>query len=517
MQNKVGGILENSLKTSHDNVVDMKEPDEGNLSSMRDLVVNSQGLETSETALSDTEVQGRCEVRELPLRNSMESQVGESASDMVQFEATNGGVDVSQAVLTENQGKDIMHPHLQPTSSEELTGAQLQDSFDEPKAMNEAKIDGVKGGIHAEDNLEAQATELPLILDDEEQPLQKLKNSESSRKGKSENVDREVKLHVLAGSTLPADVDNVDEIGKTARNVDSEINLAAELPIGALEEDLSFENKGSETNSETNLVAELPVGVLEGDLAIENKESEIENLVAELPVGVLEEGEAKESEIGKDKGSSIGEARYNAVTNITTATKSKVVMVDELSGNAVLEMEENLPLSSIEGKVRSDDEVCKNEGKDGGRIDDDQLPSPESAGISVSPQALEVTNEDVQQQGVDGNKEGRVLEKEQQYGEPESMIDIDSRMDEASGSEITTEDTIAATTTSQMSADEKDIVMEENAKLREMMEKLMEAGKEQLTVISQLTGRVKDLERKLSRKRKLRGPRRYKRATQSFR
>lgn len=517
VQNKVGGILENSLKTSHDNVVDMKEPDEGNLSSMRDLVVNSQGLETSETALSDTEVQGKCEVRELPQRNSMESQVGESASDMVQVEATNGGVDVSQAVLTENQGKDIMHPQLQQTSSEELTGAQLQDSFDEPKAMNEAKIDGVNGGIHVEDNLEAQATELPLILDDEEQPLQELKNSESSRKRKSENVDGEVKLHVLAGSTLPADVDNVDEIGKTARNVDSEINLAAELPIGALEEDLSFENKGSETNSETNLVAELPVGVLEGDLAIENKESEIENLVAELPVGVLEEGEAKESEIGKDKGSSIGEARYNGVTNITTATKSKVVMVDELSGNAVLEMEENLPLSSIEGKVRSDDEVCKNEGKDGGRIDDDQLPSPESAGISVSPQALEVTNEDVQLQGVDGNKEGRVLEKEQQYGEPESMIDIESRMDEASGSEITTEDTIAATTTSQMSADEKDIVMEENAKLREMMEKLMEAGKEQLTVISQLTGRVKDLERKLSRKRKLRGPRRYKRATQSFR
>ncbi|KAH9732416.1 BAG family molecular chaperone regulator 6 [Citrus sinensis] len=517
VQNKVGGILENSLKTNHDNVVDMKEPDEGNLSSMRDLVVNSQGLETSETALSDTEVQGKCEVRELPQRNSMESQVGESASDMVQVEATNGGVDVSQAVLTENQGKDIMHPQLQQTSSEELTGAQLQDSFDEPKAMNEARIDGVNGGIHVEDNLEAQATELPLILDDEEQPLQELKNSESSRKGKSENVDHEVKLHVLAGSTLPADVDNVDEIGKTARNVDSEINLAAELPIGALEEDLSFENKGSETNSETNLVAELPVGVLEGDLAIENKESEIENLVAELPVGVLEEGEAKESEIGKDKGSSIGEARYNGVTNITTATKSKVVMVDELSGNAVLEMEENLPLSSIEGKVRSDDEVCKNEGKDGGRIDDDQLPSPESAGISVSPQALEVTNEDVQLQGVDGNKEGRVLEKEQQYGEPESMIDIDSRMDEASGSEITTEDTIAATTTSQMSADERDIVMEENAKLREMMEKLMEAGKEQLTVISQLTGRVKDLERKLSRKRKLRGPRRYKRATQSFR
>lgn len=171
--------------------------------------------------------------------------------------------------------------------------------------MNETKIEGGNGGILVEDNLEAQATELPLKLVDEEQPLQESENNESSGKGKSENVDGEVKLHVLAGSTLPADVDNIDEIGKTARNLDSEINLAAELPIGVLEEDLSFENKESETDPERNLVAELPVGVLQGDLAIENKESGMENLVAELPVGVLEEGEAaknKESEIGKDKG-----------------------------------------------------------------------------------------------------------------------------------------------------------------------------------------------------------------------
>lgn len=106
----------------------------------------------------------------------------------------------------------------------------------------------------------------------------------------------------------------------------------------------------------------MPVGVLEGDIAIENKVSEIENLVAELPVGILEEGEAvknEESEIGKDKGLSIGEARYNVATNTTTATESKDVMVDELSGNAVLETQENPPLSSIEGKVRSDDEVCQ--------------------------------------------------------------------------------------------------------------------------------------------------------------
>ncbi|XP_027108480.1 uncharacterized protein [Coffea arabica] len=45
-------------------------------------------------------------------------------------------------------------------------------------------------------------------------------------------------------------------------------------------------------------------------------------------------------------------------------------------------------------------------------------------------------------------------------------------------------------------------LVEENDKLREMMQKLIEAGQQQLTAISNLSGRVKDLEKKLSRKKK---------------
>lgn len=52
--------------------------------------------------------------------------------------------------------------------------------------------------------------------------------------------------------------------------------------------------------------------------------------------------------------------------------------------------------------------------------------------------------------------------------------------------------------------DENEKVIEENKKLREMVEQLINAGKAQVTVISNLTGRVKDLERKLSSKKKLR-------------
>ncbi|PQQ06165.1 BAG family molecular chaperone regulator 6 [Prunus yedoensis var. nudiflora] len=55
-------------------------------------------------------------------------------------------------------------------------------------------------------------------------------------------------------------------------------------------------------------------------------------------------------------------------------------------------------------------------------------------------------------------------------------------------------------------------LVEENEKLREMMQKLMEAGNEQLQVISKLTGRVKDLEKKLAKKKKVRS-RRYRAAS----
>ncbi|KAL3517236.1 hypothetical protein ACH5RR_024138 [Cinchona calisaya] len=56
---------------------------------------------------------------------------------------------------------------------------------------------------------------------------------------------------------------------------------------------------------------------------------------------------------------------------------------------------------------------------------------------------------------------------------------------------------------SNASTEQEKKLVEENEKLREMIQKLIEAGKEQLTAISNLSGRVKDLEKKLSRKRKL--------------
>lgn len=67
----------------------------------------------------------------------------------------------------------------------------------------------------------------------------------------------------------------------------------------------------------------------------------------------------------------------------------------------------------------------------------------------------------------------------------------------------------ASPTASQVSCDSDALsesnrkIIEENEKLREMMEKLIKSGNEQLSAISSLSGRVKELEKRLSKKKKL--------------
>ena len=190
------------------------------------------------------------------------------------------------------------------------------------------------------------------------------------------------------------------------------------------------------------------------------------------------------------------------------------VILEEFPMNAVPEVEEIQPLSSIAEGVKSDEVAIVGErGQE--MIDVDHAPSLESAVRNVVTEDSEEKREQKWEPEVNGKKEDDVL-LDSQCEEAKCLIDKDKLEDELRCEfENTEEDALVATPTSNKSLDEKDIVMErdkklieENAKLREMMEKLMEAGKEQLTVISNLTGRVKDLERKLSKNKK-HGTRRY--------
>ncbi|XP_071716180.1 LOW QUALITY PROTEIN: BAG family molecular chaperone regulator 6 [Rutidosis leptorrhynchoides] len=72
-----------------------------------------------------------------------------------------------------------------------------------------------------------------------------------------------------------------------------------------------------------------------------------------------------------------------------------------------------------------------------------------------------------------------------------------------SSTEIVVEDVGRVPSKSVTSGDDDKRLTEENEKLRLAMEELMKAGNQQLSVIKELTGRVKDLEKKLSRNKKI--------------
>lgn len=108
--------------------------------------------------------------------------------------------------------------------------------------------------------------------------------------------------------------------------------------------------------------------------------------------------------------------------------------------------------------------------------------------LSVDPTDASATSQ------VIGKEEGEFMEgRAEPRDEPTLSNEFELRKGDASQISLADCDIVAR-------SDKK--LVEENEKLREMMERLIEAGKEQLTVISNLNGRVKDLEKKLSRKKK---------------
>ncbi|KAM7277085.1 hypothetical protein ACFE04_018951 [Oxalis oulophora] len=88
--------------------------------------------------------------------------------------------------------------------------------------------------------------------------------------------------------------------------------------------------------------------------------------------------------------------------------------------------------------------------------------------------------------------------------ESDDLLEVEAKSSQANNDQIVEEEqelSLGIPSPSARQVSEK--LVEENEKLREIMEKLMLAGTKQLDAISKLTGRVQDLEKKLSKKKKL--------------
>ncbi|KAJ0111235.1 hypothetical protein Patl1_00547 [Pistacia atlantica] len=353
--------------------------------------------------------------------------------------AANGVHDPIKTFKTEIEEKNGVKP-----SSEEIVGA---------LAAGDA--------LHVDDNLRVnELREFPIELIEEHPAVSKLEEVKLTGKGENEIED-------VSGPNLSTDVDNmmaceVEVDNKTAATKEAETNLLAELPLGVIEDEPAV---SAFEEPETNLLAELPLGVIEDEPAVSAFEEPETNLLAELPLGVIEDepvvsafGEHEQTKAGKDETLCHGEAIDNVATNTTALMEEEdlVKVMEELPVNAVPEVEEIQPLSSIAEGVKSDEVAIVGErGQE--MIDVDHLRSLYSAVKNV----------------VTEDEEAKCLIDEYKV-EDELRCEFES----------TKEDAVFATPTSQKSLDEKDIVMErykklteENAKLREMMQKLMEAGK----------------------------------------
>ncbi|XP_061349801.1 BAG family molecular chaperone regulator 6 [Gastrolobium bilobum] len=336
---------------------------------------------------------------------------------------------------------------------------------------------------------------------------------------------------MMMDRSLPAMVDDAahDEL-------DSKIHPMKELPGGLLGQDMAtseFEtntSKGEVQAEDVECSAELPVGLLDEDTA----ESELEKHDETKTYKPTEEGECNADE--KTSSSTDDTAKETQREQPLLDEKEEVQSSGESDGWVKIQFQKE---DELKGDAPLDIEVgCKSEEE---MRNDTKLPS-----LTTQVNGHELGNGDVSLEANDVNNilpepmEFVPINDSQKEQEPEEKFaQWETQVD---GEDMVTERAISADNKdSQTLTREKTEVfaappalkelqlpdaehdgglnvdtklLEENVKLRKMMEKLLEAGNEQLSVISELTGRVKELEKKLGRSKNRRvRTKRYRPAT----
>lgn len=293
------------------------------------------------------------------------------------------------------------------------------------------------------------------------------------------------------------------------------------------EEEKEKEHGTTETDSATS--SALPVRIENSMPTVEARENVIEG---ELPVGVIEDEEAipqpeehtepmksteGENNVTRNSSSSIGD--------VSVVSESEELLREADSGEWIKVLAEQ-PLEEDEFKVvHKPDEVPSGEESaynireadgDYRTIHVDALPSSDSENQNTLNQEKEMMFEEkkVDQEMISidttvketsGNQTPELETRAENAQHPNESAEFEVPAETHRPSEEAKQ--LVESSLSPISSKDEDMkLLEENKLLRAMMKKLMEAGNEQLTAISNLTGRVKDIERKLYTKKKTRKP-----------
>ncbi|RDX86832.1 BAG family molecular chaperone regulator 6, partial [Mucuna pruriens] len=268
--------------------------------------------------------------------------------------------------------------------------------------------------------------------------------------------------------------DNKTAVEPKANDIPIEVTVWEELPVGIIDED--------ERDNEMNI----------------SKEAQTENeiFIEELPVGILDEDTAK-SEVKKHD-----EAK--TYEEVLLAQEGEGNDADEQTSSSTYDRAKETRLEQQQQQLEEQEEV-QSSGESDGWVEIEFQKEGELKGDAPKEVGNDSkSSEDVCLEANDVNSispeplEFMPINNIQKEEEPEEKI-VERETQEMVAETLAQEKTELSSASPPVNGDSK--LLEENEKLRKMMKKLLEAGNEQLSVISDLSGRVKDLEKKLARSR----------------
>ncbi|GLT84696.1 hypothetical protein SLE2022_029130 [Rubroshorea leprosula] len=526
------GVDENSSERAHHGGKNVKEPVLEQVSCVIDVAPDSMGEKTAELVVVEQELEEEQEKRtkESQLIRDLGCQEAESWPSMeLEGETHNNCAPDMADILNNDVPPMLEHSVYLPSvpeknySSDEFMG--LKELVHDKDEDGKTQLDGENNGVPVTENPEGdKPRSLPLLKADELYATYGLE--EQIEDGERETEHSAVEANIPISSPLPI----VTEISMHPEK-DWEIDVLKELPVGVVEEESegletaeeeASKSEDGENNMTTESVSEIDEGV---------------DMLKELPVGVVEE-EREAHETAKEEASKSEEGENNvttesasAIDEFPAASQSDEELVEADSGEWIKvsgeDMSDEFLLIHKPGELSSGDESIDRVHMAKGNhriIPVDDTPSSElETGKAVTQEKQEIDVPLASTENEVVALEKNIQSEEFEHSSHEGNAALHKEIAEVVpvGTHVSSEpseegeqsvESLHPSATATQISDEKHNTLletdmkliEENKRLREMMEKLMEAGREQLTVISNLTGRIKDLERKLSVKKKTR-------------
>ncbi|WJX86889.1 Large proline-rich protein bag6 [Trifolium repens] len=433
-------------------------------------------------------------------------------------EVISDGKHQDQFCMEDNGGGSEPSSHVDPASIEGTTPTVLLNGTvneDVSQVVAEALDSTSKPSdkVDAECKLKSEVVDIPLGVDKldmtglEELPVGVIRENVIGDSA-SEGLDSDTPaMQVLLVGVLDEDTTTSDETNT------SDMGAMKVLPVGVLDED---SGKSEETNtSDMHAMKVLPVGVLDEDTDMD--------AMKVLPVGVLDEDAAKSEETNTSDMHAMKVLPVGVLDEDTDMDEIKVLPVGVLDEDTAACEETN----SSESEVQEENEVL-NEELPVGLIDEDAKKSEYNTEDTQLEQSLVEEKEEVKESseesdgwvGIELQKDDDEVKVDASMDTEESGTGNDSKLSSpespAHGNEeASVEGNDVAPMLNENEAEEKKLaqqetqvdaelngdmkLLEENEKLRKLMKELLEAGNKQLSVITNLTGRVKDLEKKLAK------------------